>query len=82
MFDLETSGRALLIAGVIILVVGGFLLLASRIPGLDQLGQLPGDIRIQSPDGRFSCFVPLATSLVLSIVLTVILNLVIRVLNR
>ncbi|MER3457766.1 MAG: DUF2905 domain-containing protein, partial [Chloroflexota bacterium] len=45
----------------------------SRIP---WLGNLPGDIRIER-DG-FSCFFPLATSILLSLLLTVILNLILR----
>jgi hypothetical protein len=77
MLDLESMGRLLLVMGIGVILVGGFLLLASRIPGL---GSLPGDIRIE---GRgFSCFIPLATSIILSLVLTIGLNLVIRLINR
>jgi hypothetical protein len=46
-----------------------FLLLARILPG----GRLPGDIAISR--GPVSCFIPLATSLLLSIILTVLLNL-------
>lgn len=78
MFSLESIGRFLVIAGVLLVLVGGVVLLASRF-GL-PLGRLPGDIRIQREN--FTCLIPLATSLILSLVLTLLLNIVIRLLNR
>ena len=63
--------------GIAIVVLGGVLILLGRVP---FLGRLPGDIRIQR--GNFSCFIPIATSILLSIVLTVVLNLVLRWLRR
>ena len=78
MFSLESIGRFLIIAGVLLVLVGGVVLLASRF-GL-PLGRLPGDIRIQREN--FTCLIPLATSLILSLVLTLLLNIVIRLLNR
>jgi len=47
-----------------------------RIP----LFQLPGDIKIQGQ--AVTCFIPLATMIVLSVVLTVVVNLVLRALNK
>ena len=44
------------------------------------LGRLPGDIRIEREG--FSCFVPIATSILISLLLTLLLNLVIRWLGR
>lgn len=70
--------RILMIAGVALLLIGGLIYLAARF-GL-PLGRLPGDIRIQGDN--FSCFFPLATSILLSILLTLILNLAARFLNR
>lgn len=72
--ELDNLGRLLVIAGIALAVLGGIVLLAGRVP---FLGRLPGDIRIQQ-DG-FSCFIPLATSLLLSIVLTIVLNLILRI---
>jgi hypothetical protein len=43
-------------------------------------GRLPGDIHIER-DG-FSCFIPLATSIILSLLLTLALNILLRFLNR
>jgi hypothetical protein len=71
--DLSDVGRILLILGIGIALIGGLLMLGSRIP---WLGNLPGDIRIEREG--FSCFFPLATSILLSLLLTVILNLILR----
>ena len=76
--SLEPIARLLMIAGIILFLVGGFVFLASRL-GIN-LFQLPGDIRIQS--NNLTCIVPLVSSILLSIVLTVVLNLAIRFLNR
>jgi hypothetical protein len=82
MFQLDTFGRWLIIVGVGIAVLGLLLFLLGRIPGLDRLGSLPGDVRIQSRDGRLTCFVPIVSSLLLSIILTIVLNVIVKILNR
>jgi hypothetical protein len=82
MFQLDTLGRWLIVVGLGVAALGLLLFLLGRIPGLDRLGSLPSDIRIQSRDGRLSCFVPIVSSLLLSIILTIVLNIVVRVLNR
>ncbi|MGD2057149.1 MAG: DUF2905 domain-containing protein [Anaerolineales bacterium] len=74
MEDLTSIGRWIILAGVGLLVLGGAIWLAGRL-GI-PLGRLPGDIRIQREG--FSCFVPLATSLLLSLILTVLINLLLR----
>jgi hypothetical protein len=58
-------------AGAILWLLG-----ASGLP----LGRLPGDIRIQREN--MSCFIPIASMIVLSLILTIVLNLIIRLLNR
>jgi hypothetical protein len=78
--DMESIGRAVLLFGVGAAVLGGILLLLSRVPGLNQLFNLPGDIRIET--GNVSCFFPIVSMILLSILLTVIANIVIRLLNR
>ena len=78
--DLESMGRLLLAAGIGLAVLGGLLLLAGRLPFLNQLGSLPGDIRIE---GRgFSCFIPVVSMLLISVIATVVLNILIRLINR
>ena len=66
-------GRALLVLGAVLLVVGLLLTLGSRIPGV---GRLPGDIVYRK--GNFTFYFPLVTSVLLSLVLTAILNLFFR----
>ena len=78
--NLEGIGRALLLIGVGIAVLGGLFLIFSRIPVLNQLFNLPGDIRVEG--SNFSCFVPIVSMIILSIILTVVANIVIRLLNR
>jgi hypothetical protein len=66
-------GRVLVILGVILVVVGGLVWLASGLAGrVPFLGRLPGDIHIQR--GNWSFYFPLTTSLLLSLVLTLILS--------
>jgi hypothetical protein len=75
---LPSLGRIFLILGVIFIVVGGLFYLASRfnLP----IGRLPGDFQIQGK--AFTCFIPLATSILLSILLSVILTLLSRFTGR
>lgn len=65
-------GRALLLFGVVLLLVGGGLLLAEKL----GLGRLPGDIVVERKG--FRLYAPIATSILVSIVLTVLLNLFLR----
>lgn len=72
--DLTTLARWLFLAGLILAGIGGLLSIFSRL-GL-QLGRLPGDFRFQS--GSFTCFIPVASTILLSVLLTLILNLIAR----
>ena len=58
-------GRALLVMGIVIALVGALLMLAGRVP---WLGRLPGDIHVER--GNWTFYFPLATSIVISVVLT------------
>lgn len=78
--DLETIGRALLAFGIVAAVLGGIFLLLSRVPGVNQLFNLPGDIRIET--GNFSCFFPIVSMIIISVLLSVVLNVIIRLINR
>jgi hypothetical protein len=82
MFRLDTFGKWLIVAGLGIAALGVLLFLLGKVPFLKQLGNLPGDIHYQSADGRFSCFVPVVSMLLISAVLTIVLNVVVRLLNR
>ena len=67
---MDGIGRALVIAGAVILVIGLALMFADRVP---FVGRLPGDVTFGG-DG-WSVYVPIATSIVVSLVLTVALSL-------
>lgn len=62
-------GRALVIAGGAILVLGLLLTLGARVPGL---GRLPGDIVYRK--GNFTFYFPLVTCILLSVALTLLLR--------
>jgi hypothetical protein len=65
-------GKLLLIAGAVIAVLGGIILLLTRA----GVNQLPGSISVSG--GNFSFFFPVAFCIVVSIVLTVVINLIFR----
>jgi hypothetical protein len=64
-------GKALIVLGLAIALVGVGLTLFGRVP---WLGRLPGDIHVQR--GNWSFYFPLATSLLLSVVLSLVLYLI------
>jgi len=62
------SGRFLIIAGTVIVVIGFLFLLSDKIP----IGKLPGDLQFGS--GRFKIHIPIATSILVSLALTIVFN--------
>jgi hypothetical protein len=76
--DLSSIARWVILAGVLIIIIGIGLWLAGRFDL--PLGRLPGDIHIER--NGFSCFIPLAISIILSLLLTLALNILLRFLNR
>jgi hypothetical protein len=62
------SGRFLIIAGTVIIVIGLLFMVSDKLP----LGRLPGDFQIGS--GRFKIYIPIATSILISIALTIVMN--------
>jgi hypothetical protein len=73
MGEQSSFGWVFLILG---LVIAGFGLIWIFAPSIPWLGQLPGDIRIETEHTRF--YFPLATCLLLSLGLTLVLWLVQR----
>ncbi len=78
MEGLSLLGRWLAILGLGLAAVGGLLWLLGRLRV--PLGRLPGDFNFQA--GGVTCFVPLATSILVSLFLTLALNLIARWLGR
>ena len=65
-------GRTLVLMGVALALVGGIVMLLSRL----GVPRPPGDFVVRK--GPFTFVAPIATSIILSIILTVVLNLVLR----
>ena len=67
-----------MIAGLMLFGIGALLWLAGRL-GI-PFGKLPGDLYFQGENA--SCFIPLASMLILSLILTLVVNILLRFLNR
>ena len=67
-------GKLLIGIGVVIIMLGGLLIAADRIPGLGHafswLGKLPGDISFKREHVSF--YFPLGTSLLLSVLISLL----------
>jgi hypothetical protein len=74
--DLSGIGRLLIAAGVILALIGLILVVAPRVPGLNRLGRLPGDIFIER--GSITIFIPLVSSILISVLLTILVNIFLR----
>jgi Protein of unknown function (DUF2905) len=75
---METISRYLIFGGIVLILIGGGIFLASKF-GI-PLGRLPGDIRIEGENGSF--YFPLTSSILISILLTIILNIITRFLKK
>jgi len=69
MNPLHDMGKMLLIFGILMVIVGLFLMFGSKVP---FIGKLPGDIVIRK--GNFTFYFPLATSILLSVLLTILFS--------
>src|SRR5262250_1058612 len=61
-------GRLFIFLGILFFVAGVLILTGSKIPGLKNLGHLPGDIAVEKEGFRF--YFPIVTCLVVSAALT------------
>lgn len=68
----ETLGKTLLAAAVVLALAGALILLLARF----GIGRLPGDIVIRR--GNFTLYAPIGLMLLASILLTILLNLLRR----
>ena len=68
---MENMGRILLLIGIGIALIGGIIMLLTRLfPSLSN----GWTIRV----GPFTCFFPIVLSIILSIILTIVVNILIR----
>ncbi|HET9870879.1 MAG TPA: DUF2905 domain-containing protein [bacterium] len=65
MSELSSLGKGLALTGLVLILLGGLLALAGKVP---WIGRLPGDIRIEKPG--FSLYFPLGTCLLASVLLS------------
>jgi uncharacterized protein HemY len=72
-WNMPGLGKALIVVGVVLIVVGLLFSFAGRIP---WFGQLPGDIYIQRE--RYTFYFPLTTSVLISLVISLVLYLLRR----
>lgn len=70
---LSGLGKFLIGFGLLMIILGGALLLAGKVP---WIGRLPGDIVIERGNWKF--YFPLGTSILLSILLTLVFSLFFR----
>jgi hypothetical protein len=73
---MDHLGKVLIVGGAVILVAGIAVMVAGRVPFLNSLGRLPGDITLRR--GSTTIYVPIATCLLLSILLSLVLKLIQR----
>lgn len=71
---MQSVGRSLVLLGLLLVLAGGALLLASRL-GI-PLGRLPGDLSFRGK--HVSVFAPITTMVIVSLVLTLMLNVISR----
>jgi len=64
---MQQIGKALMVAGAVIVLIGAALFLSGKVP---WVGRLPGDILIERKN--FIFYFPLATSILISILLTIL----------
>lgn len=70
---LQSTGKLLIVFGVILVVIGALFMLAGRI-NISWIGRLPGDIYIKKK--HFQFYFPLGTSILISIVLSMLFYLI------
>jgi len=68
--EFQSLGKILVLFGIIIIVVGFFLMFWDKVP---FIGKLPGDIYIKKKN--FTFYFPIVTSILLSIIISLILYL-------
>lgn len=82
MLNTGQIGRLLIGVGLGIVILGALIWMAPKLPFLNRLGRLPGDIRVQSKDGNFTLFVPIVSSILISIILTFVINIIVRLFRK
>ena len=82
MIPADQFARLLIGVGLGIVILGVLVLFLSKLPFVDRLGRLPGDIHYQSKDGKFVFFVPIVSSLIISLIFTMVINILVRLFRK
>jgi hypothetical protein len=69
-------GKALVVIGLIVVLLGFFFWAGGSTPLLNRLGHLPGDIYIER--NNFAIYLPITTCIVLSIIVSLVIGLLRR----
>lgn len=69
----DSLGKLFILLGLTLVLAGIFLVFFKKIPILNHLGHLPGDIHFQKEN--FHLYFPITTSIILSVVFSLILYL-------
>ncbi|MGC9522760.1 MAG: DUF2905 domain-containing protein [Anaerolineae bacterium] len=76
MLPLDSLARWLIVIGLTIVTLGVLLFLLGKLPFLNRLGRLPGDLYYEDQDRGITCAVPIVSSLLISLILTIVLNVI------
>lgn len=79
---LDSLGRWLIVIGLTVVTLGVVLFLLGKLPFLNRLGRLPGDIVYEDRSRGITCAVPIVSSILISLLLTLILNVIAWLLRR
>jgi len=71
---MPSLAKLLIVLGLGLAALGVLLWLVPRVPGLDRLGRLPGDIRIERENVRF--YFPWVSCLLISALVTLVAKLI------
>lgn len=71
--SVEALGRMILYIGIIMVLIGGFFILAAQVP---WFGRLPGDLSFRA--GGVKIYLPVTTMILVSLALTLLLNIIWR----
>ena len=66
--NMVETGKFLVTAGTVIIIIGVLAMLSDKIP----FGRLPGDFHVGG--GRFRIYIPVATMVLFSVMLTIVFN--------
>jgi formate hydrogenlyase subunit 3/multisubunit Na+/H+ antiporter MnhD subunit len=69
----QNTGKFLIAIGLVLIAAGVLFLFKEKLPFLNQIGRLPGDINYQKDGFTFSF--PIVTCLILSVLVSIVLRL-------